>query len=81
MQNRAEQYFDTAPQDDEPMDSSWRDAGYSCHESPLVLKSGDRKVTMTFDDLLEKDHKVKSREADDLSAVIARVKIANIMCE
>jgi len=80
MQNRAEQYFDTAPQTDEPLDDSWRDL-HSDHEAPLALKTGDRKVTMTFDDFLEKDHKVKSREADDLSAIIARVKIANIMCE
>jgi len=62
------------------MDSSWRNL-HSYHEAPLVLKTGDCKVTMTFDDLLENDHKVKSREADDISATIARVKIANIMCE
>ena len=81
MDGRAERYFDIAPQTDDPLDSSWREAGYSLHESPLVLKSDFRKVTMTFDDLLEHDHKVKSREADDLSATIARVKISNIMCE
>jgi len=77
----AGKYFDTAPQAEDPLDSSWRDAGYSQHNGPLVLKPGDRKVTMTLDDLLDIDYRVKSRESDDLIATIARVKISDIMSE
>ncbi len=79
-QHEAGEYFDTSPQSDQPLDSSWREA-YSYHDTPLVLKTGDRKITMTFDDLLDNDHKIKIRADDDNRASIARAKIANIMCE
>ena len=81
MDGSAERYFDTAPQDDGPMDDSWRDSGYSLHEAPLALKTGTDKVTMTFDDILDDDHRITTRHDDELRCMIARAKIANIMCE
>lgn len=81
MDGRAEKYFDTAPQDESPMDASWRDGGYSCHAAPLTLKAGTDKITMSFDDILDNDHKITTRHDDELRCMIARAKIANIMSE
>jgi hypothetical protein len=80
MDGRAEKYFDTAPQDDGPMDASWREL-HSFHGAPLTLRAGTDKVTMTFDDLLDNDHKITTRHDDELRCMIARAKIANIMSE
>lgn len=81
MDGMAEQYFDTTPQSEEPLDASWRAGGYALHDEPLMLKAGTQKVTMTFDDLLDDDYRIRTRHDDDLRAMIARSKIAKIMSE